>query len=75
MVGLPNDGSLWHLVCQKRSCQGAAMAENAENKHNLTFWHLVCQKLIGNSSGKDVSPAEEIGRADTETNQGAATDG
>jgi len=39
----PLIGSLWHLVCQKRSCQGAALDGSAENMGNLTFWHLVCQ--------------------------------
>jgi len=36
--------SFWHLVCQKRTCQGAAAAGSAEKMGNLTFWHLVCQK-------------------------------
>jgi hypothetical protein len=40
----PPIGSLWHLVCQKRTCQGATMCGSAENMGNLTFWHLVCQK-------------------------------
>src|ERR1700720_1331873 len=37
----PVIGSLWHLVCQKQSCQGGAVSGNAENMGNLTFWHLV----------------------------------
>jgi hypothetical protein len=40
----PLIGSAWHLVCQKRTCQGAVMAGSPENMAILTFWHLVCQK-------------------------------
>src|ERR1019366_9825560 len=35
----PLIGLLWHLVCQKRSCQGTAPDGSAENMGNLTFWH------------------------------------
>jgi hypothetical protein len=37
-------GSLWHLVCHKRACQGAAWVGSTENTRTLTFWHLACQK-------------------------------
>src|SRR5260370_26009689 len=48
-------GRLWHLVCQKPRCQGAARGGSTENMGNLTFWHLVCQKSVPYSSGKNVS--------------------
>jgi hypothetical protein len=42
--GRRKNGWLWHLVCQKQSCQDTPSGGSAENMGNLTFWHLVCQK-------------------------------
>jgi hypothetical protein len=68
------DSVIWHLVCQKLECQGKQPPRNAENNSALTFWHLVCQKYSIIRVRNAVS-LEEIRRAPTEANQGAAHHG
>ena len=74
-IKLPRRAALWHLVCQKQSCQATLTPANAENKGNLTRWYLVCQKTSGFILLRRRLLLEEISRARTETNQGAAHHG
>ena len=75
MAALLGVWRLWHLVCQKQSCQAIPVTMNAENKPNLTRWYLVCQKYSGFILLIRHLLLEEISRARTETDQGATHHG